>query len=57
MLSDESREARKAYNATRKMMGIGEARITFFIDSSGVVRYVLRFRIPASSVLIRTFAV
>jgi len=40
MLSDESGEARKAYSVGRGLMGLTEGRITFFIDSKGVVRYV-----------------
>jgi thioredoxin-dependent peroxiredoxin len=40
MLSDESGEARKAYSVSRGMMGLSEGRITFFVDSEGVVRYV-----------------
>jgi peroxiredoxin Q/BCP len=44
MLSDESGEARKAYSVGRGLMGLTEGRITFFIDSQGVVRYVLRFK-------------
>jgi thioredoxin-dependent peroxiredoxin len=40
MLSDESGEARKAYSVPRGMMGLTEGRVTFFIDSQGVVRYV-----------------
>lgn len=43
MLSDESGEARKAYGVGRGLMGLSEGRVTFFIDSQGVVRYVLRF--------------
>jgi peroxiredoxin len=42
MLSDESGEARKAYSVGRGLMGLSEGRVTFFIDSQGVVRYVLR---------------
>jgi len=38
MLSDESGEARKAYSVSRGMMGLTEGRVTFFIDSQGVVR-------------------
>jgi len=38
MLSDESGEARKAYDVPRGMMGLTEGRVTFFIDSQGVVR-------------------
>lgn len=44
MLSDESGEARKAYSVGRGLMGLSEGRVTFFIDSQGVVRYVLRFK-------------
>lgn len=40
MLSDESGEARKAYGVSRGMMGLTEGRVTFFVDSDGVVRYV-----------------
>lgn len=47
MLSDESGEARKAYSVTRGLMGLSEGRVTFFIDSQGVVRYVLCFRVSA----------
>jgi peroxiredoxin len=43
MLSDESGEARKAYSVSRGLMGLSEGRVTFFIDSQGVVRYVLCF--------------
>jgi hypothetical protein len=43
MLSDESGEARKAYSVGRGLMGLSEGRVTFFIDSEGVVRYVLCF--------------
>lgn len=39
MLSDESGEARKAYSISRRMMGLSEGRVTFFVDSDGVVRY------------------
>jgi peroxiredoxin Q/BCP len=38
MLSDESGEARKAYDVQRGLMGLTEGRVTFFIDSEGVVR-------------------
>ena len=38
MLSDESGEARKAYNVGRSLMGLTAGRVTFFIDSKGVVR-------------------
>ena len=41
MLSDQSGEARKAYSVGRGLMGISEGRVTFFIDSQGVVRYAL----------------
>lgn len=44
MLSDQSGEARKAYSVGRGLMGISEGRVTFFIDSQGVVRYALRFK-------------
>ncbi|KAF8270832.1 peroxiredoxin Q, partial [Lactarius quietus] len=37
MLSDESGEARKAYNVSRGMMGLSEGRVTFFVGSDGVV--------------------
>jgi peroxiredoxin len=40
MLSDESGEARKAYSVSRGLMGMSEGRVTFFVDSEGVVRYV-----------------
>jgi peroxiredoxin Q/BCP len=40
MLSDESGEARKAYSVSRGLMGLSEGRVTFFVDSDGVVRYV-----------------
>jgi peroxiredoxin len=43
MLSDESGEARKAYSVNRGLMGLSEGRVTFFIDSEGVVRYVMIF--------------
>jgi thioredoxin-dependent peroxiredoxin len=43
MLSDESGEARKAYSVGRGLMGLTEGRVTFFVDSEGVVRYVLCF--------------
>jgi len=44
MLSDESGEARKAYSVSRGLMGLSEGRVTFFVDSQGVVRYVLQFK-------------
>ncbi len=56
MLSDESGEARKAYIVGRGLKGFSEGRVTFFVDSQGVVRYVLSFRILAFSVNL-TFAV
>jgi peroxiredoxin Q/BCP len=40
MLSDESGEARKAYSVSRGLMGLSEGRVTFFVDSDGVVRDV-----------------
>ncbi|KAI9509225.1 peroxiredoxin Q [Russula earlei] len=40
MLSDESGVARKAYSVSRGLMGLSEGRVTFFIDSKGVVREV-----------------
>jgi len=40
MLSDESGEARKAYSVTRGLMGLSEGRVTFFVDSQGIVRDV-----------------
>ena len=40
MLSDQSGEGRKAYSVPRSLMGLAPGRITFFIDSQGVVRYV-----------------
>jgi thioredoxin-dependent peroxiredoxin len=43
MLSDESGEARKAYGVNRGLMGLSEGRVTFFVDSEGVVRYVMVF--------------
>jgi len=38
MLSDASGEARKAYSVGRGMMGLSEGRVTFFVDSGGIVR-------------------
>lgn len=52
MLSDEAGEGRKAYNVPRGMMGLTEGRVTFFVDSQGVVRYVtftLSWRAPGRS--------
>jgi peroxiredoxin Q/BCP len=43
MLSDESGEARKAYSVTRGLMGLSEGRVTFFVDSQGIVRSVFCF--------------
>ncbi len=43
MLSDESGEARKAYSVGRGLMGLSEGRVTFFVDSQGVVRYAFPF--------------
>lgn len=40
MLSDESGVARKAYSVSRGLMGLSEGRVTFFIDSDGIVQYV-----------------
>jgi thioredoxin-dependent peroxiredoxin len=40
MLSDESGEARKAYGVGRGLMGLSSGRVTYFIDSQGIVRYV-----------------
>jgi len=40
MLSDASGEARKAYSVSRGLMGLSPGRVTFFIDSQGIVRYV-----------------
>lgn len=41
VLSDASGEARKAYHVGKGLMGLTDARVTFFIDSKGVVRDVL----------------
>ncbi|KZS93292.1 peroxiredoxin Q [Sistotremastrum niveocremeum HHB9708] len=40
VLSDASGEARKAYSVGKGLMGLTEARVTFFIDSKGIVRDV-----------------
>ncbi|KAH7913338.1 thioredoxin-like protein [Hygrophoropsis aurantiaca] len=41
VLSDEKREAHKAYQIGRGILGLTDARTTFFIDSRGVVRDAL----------------
>ncbi|KZT11999.1 peroxiredoxin Q [Laetiporus sulphureus 93-53] len=41
ILSDTNGEARKAYHVGKGLMGLTDARVTFFIDSKGVVRDVL----------------
>ncbi|CCM01882.1 uncharacterized protein FIBRA_03953 [Fibroporia radiculosa] len=38
ILSDTSGEARKAYQVGKGLMGLTDARVTFFIDSEGMVR-------------------
>ncbi|EEB96161.1 hypothetical protein MPER_04751, partial [Moniliophthora perniciosa FA553] len=38
ILSDEKGEARKAYHVGRGLMGLTDARVTFIIDSKGIVR-------------------
>ncbi|KAI0917013.1 hypothetical protein AcV5_007599 [Taiwanofungus camphoratus] len=41
VLSDVNGEARKAYHVGKGLMGLTDARVTFFIDSKGVVRDVV----------------
>ncbi|KAI0953472.1 hypothetical protein AcW1_007681 [Taiwanofungus camphoratus] len=41
VLSDVNGEARKAYHVGKGLMGLTDARVTFFIDSKGVVRCVM----------------
>jgi len=41
VLSDAKGEARKAYHVGKGLLGLTDARVTFFIDSKGVVRDVL----------------
>ncbi|KAF8586290.1 peroxiredoxin Q [Ramaria rubella] len=41
VLSDSKGEARKAYQVKKGLLGLTEGRVTFFIDSKGVVRGVL----------------
>ncbi|EGN97994.1 hypothetical protein SERLA73DRAFT_182807 [Serpula lacrymans var. lacrymans S7.3] len=41
VLSDEKREAHKAYHIGRGMLGLTDARTTFVIDKNGVVRDAL----------------
>lgn len=41
VLSDASGDARKAYHVGKGLLGLTDARVTFFIDSKGVVRDVL----------------
>ncbi|KAH9841520.1 peroxiredoxin Q [Rhodofomes roseus] len=41
VLSDANGEARKAYHVGKGLMGLTDARVTFFIDSKGVVRDAL----------------
>jgi len=41
VLSDTKGEARKAYHVKKGLLGLSEGRVTFFIDSKGVVRGVL----------------
>ncbi|PCH40146.1 AhpC-TSA-domain-containing protein [Wolfiporia cocos MD-104 SS10] len=41
ILSDANGEARKAYHVGKSLMGLTDARVTFFIDSKGVIRDVL----------------
>ncbi|THH19073.1 hypothetical protein EW146_g2022 [Bondarzewia mesenterica] len=38
ILSDEKGEARKAYQVGRGLFGLTDARVTYFIDKSGVIR-------------------
>ena len=38
VLSDAKGESRKAYHVGKGLMGLTDARTTFFIDSKGVVR-------------------
>ncbi|ESK94990.1 alkyl hydroperoxide reductase thiol specific antioxidant mal allergen [Moniliophthora roreri MCA 2997] len=38
ILSDEKGEARKAYHVGRGLMGLTDARVTFIIDSKGIIR-------------------
>jgi hypothetical protein len=40
MLSDASGEARKAYKVNTGFLNFIDGRVTFFIGSDGVVRYV-----------------
>jgi len=40
VLSDAKGEARKAYSVKRGLLGITEGRVTFFIDSKGIVKDV-----------------
>ncbi|EPQ54515.1 AhpC-TSA-domain-containing protein, partial [Gloeophyllum trabeum ATCC 11539] len=41
VLSDASGEGRKAYHVGKGLLGMTDARVTFFIDKTGVVRDVL----------------
>ncbi|KZT19445.1 peroxiredoxin Q [Neolentinus lepideus HHB14362 ss-1] len=41
VLSDARGEARKAYNVGKGLLGITDARVTFFVDKTGTVRDVL----------------
>ncbi|KAJ3484259.1 hypothetical protein NLI96_g5760 [Meripilus lineatus] len=41
VLSDANGEARKAYHVGKGLLGLTESRITFIIDSKGIVRDVL----------------
>ncbi|KIJ54256.1 hypothetical protein M422DRAFT_25194 [Sphaerobolus stellatus SS14] len=40
ILSDANGEARKAYQVKKGLLGLSEGRVTFFIDSQGIVKDV-----------------
>ncbi|KAH9936267.1 peroxiredoxin Q [Fomitopsis serialis] len=43
VLSDANGEARKAYHVGKGLMGLTDARVTFFIDSKGIVRPTINY--------------
>ena len=42
------KDARKAFQCGKGLMGLSEGRISFVIDNKGVIRYVFYIRLPTA---------
>ncbi len=52
VLSDEKGEARRAYHVGRGLWGLADLRVTFVIDSKGIIRYGFHCMLYLSSTMI-----